>query len=191
MSNEPRLTVTEALHVVQEYLNERNKNYLPWTINNDTSQSIQFYNKFFAIDGCVWLAELDFQDFDRFLVISDKKKAIEFLIIGVDKNKIPSIHPKLNIDRVIQISQDYNEENHLEGVLPTNIRESIAFYERYDGFNGYAWQVKMKVPPSPFGGDDNVYLIISDEKSCVEYIYDPSGYPVTSHLDDDSDEYDD
>jgi hypothetical protein len=190
MSNEPKLTVTKALHVAQEYLNERNKNYLPWTINNDTSQSIQFYNKFFAIDGGVWLAELDFQDFDKFLVISDKKKAIEFLIIGVDKNKIPSIHPKLNIDRVIQISQDYNDENHLEGVLPTNIRESIAFYERYDGFNGYAWQVKIKVPPSRFGGDDNVSLIISDEKSCVEYIYDPSGYPVTPHLDDESDEYD-
>lgn len=182
MSNKAKLSAKKALHIAQEYLNERNKNYLPQTINNDINQSVQFYDKFFAIDGCAWLVELDFKDFDKFIVISDEKEAIAFSIIGVNKNKILNIHTKLNTDRLIQISQDYNVENHLEGMIYTNTGESITFYERYDGFDGYAWHVNMKVPPSPFGGGDDVDLVISDEKACVEYMYDPSGYPITPHL---------
>ncbi|GIO43394.1 hypothetical protein [Paenibacillus apis] len=77
-----------------------------------------------------------------------------------------------------------NDEYQIEGVINFNHGESIAFYERFEGVEGYTWAVNMKVPPSPFGGGDTVSLILSDEQACVAYMFDPSGYQVAPHLDD-------
>ncbi len=121
------------------------------------------YEKFFALHGGAWVVEIDFVDFDKLLVISDEEKGISFLIFGIKRS---------------------NDEYQIEGVINFNHGESIAFYERFEGVEGYTWAVNMKVPPSPFGGGDTVSLILSDEQACVAYMFDPSGYQVAPHLDD-------
>ncbi|TDL51877.1 hypothetical protein E2R60_18440 [Paenibacillus dendritiformis] len=121
------------------------------------------------------------------MVISDEEKVISFLILGINRNKIPKIYSKLTTDRLLQISQNYNNEYHLEGVINPNSGESIAFYEKFEGIEGYSWVIDIKVPSSPFGGGDMISLVLSDEKECVEYMFDPSGYPITPHLEDGDD----
>lgn len=121
------------------------------------------YEKFFALHGGAWVVEIDFVDFDKLLVISDEEKGISFLIFGIKRS---------------------NDEYQIEGVINFNHGESIAFYERFESVEEYTWAVNMKVPPSPFGGGDTVSLILSDEQACVAYMFDPSGYQVAPHLDD-------
>lgn len=177
----------EALNIAQEYINERNKHYTPWTIDSDINKSVHYYEKFFALTGGAWVVEIDFKDFEKFLVISDEEKVISFLILGINRNQIPKIYSKLTTDRLLQISQNYNNEYHLEGVINPNSGESIAFYEKFEGIEGYSWVIDIKVPSSPFGGGDMISLVFSDEKECVEYMFDPSGYPITPHLEDGDD----
>ncbi|MCP3792964.1 hypothetical protein [Paenibacillus sp. CH40] len=189
MSN-PKFSALQALNVAQEYINKRNNNYNHWTIDSDTNKSVQYYDNFFALTGGAWVVEVDFKDFEEFLVISDEEKVISFSILGIDRNKLPKIYTQLTIDRLLQISRIYNDEYQLEGVINSNSGESIAFYEKFEGVEGYSWIIDIKVPPSPFGGGDMISLVLSDEKECVEYMFDPSGYPVTPHLEDDEDEDD-
>ncbi|MEE4562768.1 hypothetical protein [Paenibacillus polymyxa] len=186
MSN-PKFSALQALNVAQEYINKRNNNYNQWTIDNDTNKSVQYYENFFALTGGAWVVEVDFKDFEEFLVISDEEKVFSFSILGIDRNKLPKIYTQLTIDRLLQISRIYNDEYHLEGVINSISGESIAFYEKFEGVEGYSWIIDIKVPPSPFGGGDMISLVLSDEKACVEYMFDPSGYPVTPHLEDEDD----
>ncbi|WP_240472989.1 hypothetical protein [Paenibacillus sanguinis] len=190
--NKSQLTALEAINIAHEYINERNKYFVPWTIQGDISKSVQYYEKFFALHGGAWVVEIDFVDFDKLLVISDEDKGISFLIFGIKRSKLSEINTLLTIERVLEISRNYNDEYQIEGAINFNHGESIAFYERFEGVEGYTWAVNMKVPPSPFGGGDTVSLILSDEQACVEYMFDPSGYQVTPHLDDeDEDDEDD
>ncbi|MWC31382.1 hypothetical protein GON22_25425 [Paenibacillus sp. MMS18-CY102] len=131
---------------------------------------------------------MDYRDFEEFLVISDEEKVISFWIIGVKRNEISSLNPKLSTDRVFQISQNYNDEYQLEGVVNPTLGESITFYEKFEGVEGYSWIIDIKVPPSQFGGGDTISLVLADEKECVEYMFDPSGYPVTPHLEDEDED---
>jgi len=186
--NNPRLSALQLLNIAQEYINKRNEqnrsnnHYTPWTINSDHNNSIHYYENFFALSGGGWVVEIDFKDFDKFLVISDLEKVISFFIFGIGRNELPKIHSQLTIEKLLQIAQNYNEDHNLEGVINPDHGESIFFYEKFEGVEGYSWIINMKVPPSPFGGGDTISLILSDEKACVEYIFDPSGYPVTPHL---------
>ncbi|MEK8212697.1 hypothetical protein [Paenibacillus sp. FSL L8-0463] len=188
----PKLSASQALNIAQEYINERNKhimgynkNYIPSTIDSDIDKSVQYYEDFFALTGGAWIVEIDFRDFEELLVVSDEQQVISFWILGIDRNKLPEIHTKLTTDQLLQIAQSYNDEYDLEGVIHPNHGESIFFYEKFEHVEGYSWIINMNVPPSPYGGGDMVSLVFSDEKACVEYMFDPSGYPITPHLDDD------
>ncbi|MFF2094570.1 hypothetical protein [Paenibacillus sp. NPDC058174] len=187
--NDSKLSRLQALNIAQEYINERNEqnrnnnHYAPWTINSDINKSVHYYENFIALTEGAWVVEIEFKDFEKFLVISDVEKVISFFIFGIDRNVLPRMFSQLTIDKLLQIAQSYNEEYHLEGVIDSIRGESIFFYEKFEGVEGYSWIINMKVPPSPFGGGDTISLIISDEKACVEYMFDPSGYPVTPHLD--------
>ncbi|WP_379143037.1 hypothetical protein [Paenibacillus sp. sgz500992] len=188
----PKLSASQALKIAQEYVNERNKHimrfnkhYIPSTIDSDIDKSVQYYEDFFALTGGAWIVELDFRDFEELLVVSDEQKVISFWILGIDRNKIPEIYTKLTTDQLLQIAQSYNDEYDLEGVIYPNQGESIFFYEKFEHVEGYSWIINMNVPPSPYGGGDMVSLVFSDEKACVEYMFDPSGYPIAPHSDDD------
>lgn len=190
--NNPKLSASQALNIAQEYINERNKqimgynkHYIPSTIDSDIDKSVQYYEDFFALTGGAWIVELDFRDFEELLVVSDEQQVISFWILGMDRNKLPEIYTKLTTDQLLQIAQSYNDEYHLEGVIHPNHGETIFFYERFERVEGFTWIINMKVPPSPFGGGDMINLILSDEKACVEYMFDPSGYPIAPHLEDD------
>lgn len=49
--NRSQLTALEAINIAHEYINERNKYFVPWTIQSDINKSIQYYEKFFALHG--------------------------------------------------------------------------------------------------------------------------------------------
>ncbi|MGG1619614.1 hypothetical protein [Paenibacillus sp. NRS-1781] len=191
--NKPKLSALQALDIAQEYINKRNRSnrsnnhYTPWTINGDINKSVQHYENFIGLTGGAWVVEIDFKDFEKFLVISDVEQVISFFIFGIDRNKLSKIYSQLTVDKLLQISQNYNDKYHLEGEINPNHGESIFFYEKFEGVEGYSWIINIKVPPSPFGGGDMISLVLSDEKECVEYMFDPSGYPVTPHLEDEDD----
>ncbi|MFJ6267111.1 hypothetical protein ACIQGW_19310 [Lysinibacillus xylanilyticus] len=88
---------------------------------------------------------------------------------------------KLSTDQVFKIAQDYKEKYKLSGTIDFTQDRTIKAYNGFDGVKGVAWLVLVSIVPTVYEVDDEYTIIISDEKSEVEYIIDPNGHYCCPH----------
>lgn len=91
---------------------------------------------------------------------------------------------KTNItaEEALKIAQKYKEKYKVPGIINSDINDSVKLYESFFNINGLTWLVISKLKDNCYEGSDDFTIVISDEKSEVEFILDNNGISQFPHM---------
>lgn len=91
---------------------------------------------------------------------------------------------KTNItaSEALKIAQKYKEKYKIPGVISDEINKSVKFYESFYDVQGFAWLVLSELKDNCYEGSDEFTIVISDEKSRVEFVMDNNGISQYPHI---------
>lgn len=88
----------------------------------------------------------------------------------------------LSSKQALEIASAYTEKYNLSGKNVINNERTVKSYDGFDGVEGITWIVLVTIEPTIYHADSEFSIIISDEKSQVEYIIDANGHYYAPHI---------
>lgn len=85
-------------------------------------------------------------------------------------------------NEALKIAQKYKERYKIPGVISNDIINSVKFYESFYNVKGSAWLVLSDLEDNYYEGSEEFTIVISDEKSEVEFVIDNNGISQCPHI---------
>lgn len=91
---------------------------------------------------------------------------------------------KTNItaNEALKVAQKYHERYKIPGIISDDINNSVQFYESFCNVKGFVWLVLSALKDNCYEGSDEFTIVISDEKSEVEFVLDNNGISQYPHI---------
>lgn len=91
---------------------------------------------------------------------------------------------KTNItaNEALKVAQKYHKKYKIPGIISEDINNSVQFYESFFNVKGFVWLVLSDLKDNCYEGSDEFTIVISDEKSEVEFVLDNNGISQHPHI---------
>lgn len=88
----------------------------------------------------------------------------------------------ITANEALKIARKYKIRYKIPGTINDDINKSVKFYKSFFNVKGFAWLVLSDLKDNCYEGSDEFTIVISDEKSEVEFVLDNNGISQYPHI---------